>query len=96
MAIQHHHTTERSDDGWILGRWIGIREATPDGSAASYWQVPNMFGCLVEERRLPFDAVGVLDRTLSRHGADREMAILFADVSEFDDAIEVDNDGRST
>src|SRR2546421_5741056 len=71
-----------------------MRRGAADGAPIPYLGIADL-GCGArQQRQLLLEQVGELDVVMAGQRADRDMAILFADVIEVADAADVDQEGR--
>src|SRR6266508_86182 len=89
----HDRSVQCREDRRVLGRWIGVGEAAPDGPAGADRQVPHEGGRFGQERQPPPYDGRELDGALAGHGAQADYAVLFPDVRQARDRVQVDERG---
>ena len=86
LGLQRHHHRRQ------LGGGIGVRQAPAHGAAMTDRQVADQATGLGDDRQLPPDRAGPLERVLSRQRADGQTRVHRPDVRQLGDAVHVDQD----
>jgi hypothetical protein len=94
LALDVDLGVERHQDGGVVGRRIGVRQAAADGAAVAHLRVADRRGRFRERRTLVGQERRRRHRVVRRGGADLDLAVLLRDARQPRDAGDVDERGR--